>query len=538
MQFHSELEYSTIRRLYEQGLEAIVRLVTKLEDRIVHLEDLQLSDSMRTVEMLSEQIKLLQQTLEHKSLQLIEVHQLNQALSLRIRELEQCLESEDQTAAAAIQRDSHNSNQPPSLDPPWNKPQRTRSLRKKSNRHVGGQPGHRGTTLRQVSNPDDIIVHLLDVCPRCQWPLSAADTIDNLRRQVFDVRGGQLQVTEHQVRVVCCQTCRTIARPPFPSSVKAPVQYGAEARAKSLYLHLYQLIPVARTAEAMRDLFACPMSPATVQSAARICARKLIRNEQRTKAAIGQSAVAGVDETGIRINGEMFWVHVARTETLTHFEPHAKRGKAAFEAIGILNQFKGILVRDGWSSYNWYSQCRHSLCNAHLLRDLTFISEAYPSQKLWTSALARLLIEMKDAVAAARATGQTGLDIALQTSLLKRYDTVLEDAALQMRAPARASPPRINQLSPRQLLNRLTRHKREILRFMFDFAVPFDNNGAERDLRMLKLQQKISGCFRTATGATAFCRIRSYVSSVRKQSRSVLVALERAFTGKPSVVTV
>lgn len=426
---------------------------------------------------------------------------------------------------------------PPSLDPPWNKLKRTRSLRKKSTRKAGAQPGHRGVTLLQVSDPDHLVVYPLERCPHCQEPLRAADTIRCLRRQVFDVADGQQQVTEHQVRVARCQACRAIARLPFPHSVKAPVRYGAEARAKSLYLHLYQLIPVARTAEAMRDLFLCPMSPATVHHAAARCAQKLMRGEQRTKAAIRQSLVAGVDETGLRINGEVFWVHLARTETLTHFEPHAKRGKAAFDQIGIINQFKGILVRDGWSSYKWYQQCRHSLCNAHLPRDLTFIAEAYPQHNVWTNPLARLLIEIKDAVAAAKQAAQTELDAALQNAFLKRYDDLLNDAAGQVRAPARASPPRRNQLSPQQLLNRLTRNKQEILRFMFNFAVPFDNNGSERDLRMLKLQQKISGCFRTTTGAATFCRIRSYLSSARKQSRSVLTALKRAFSGKPIVFT-
>ena len=330
-----------------------------------------------------------------------------------------------------------------------------------------------------------------------------------------------------------CQVCAAIARSFFPAFVKAPVQYGAAACAKSLYLHLYQLIPIARTAEAMRDLFACPMSSATIQRAARLCAGKLVHSEQRTKAAIRQSAIAGVDETGIRVGGEVFWVHVARTETLTHLEPHAKRGKAAFDHIGIINQFKGILIRDGWSSYKWYSQCRHSLCNAHLLRDLTFIAEAYPPQQSWTNALCRLLIEMKDAVEAARQAAQTKLDAALQNVFLERYDGILSDAE---RAIARASPPKTNSLTPQQLVRRLTRNKREILCFLFDFAVPFDNNGSERDLRMLKLQQKIAGCFRTMAGSLTFCRIRSYLSSARKQGRSVPVALKGALLGKPTLL--
>jgi len=152
------------------------------------------------------------------------------------------------------------------------------------------------------------------------------------------------------------------------------VQYGVSVFSRVLYLHLYQLLPVARTQEAMRDLFGCHISQASIQRAARLCSSKLIRWEQRIKAAIRNSSVIGADETGIRINGANAWVHVARTDTLTHLASHSKRGKAAFDAIGILNQYKGTLVRDGWFSYKWYQQCRHSLCNAHLLRDLTFTS--------------------------------------------------------------------------------------------------------------------------------------------------------------------
>ncbi|HLM60056.1 MAG TPA: IS66 family transposase [Pyrinomonadaceae bacterium] len=530
------LSQSTIRRLYDQGLDSIVRLVTKLEDQIQDLTVLHTSNPQRTITVLSGEIKRLAHTLEQKTRQLTETHQLNHQLQQRIRELEQLIESETASAAPVevIKRDSHNSSAPPSSDAPWNKPKRTRSLRKKSNRAVGGQPGHRGTTLRQVGNPDRIIVHLLDACPTCNAPFSPADTIRFCKRQVFDVADGRLFVTEHRTAVNCCPACNRTARARFPAVAKAPAQYGENARAKSIYLHLYQLLPVARTAEAMRDLFACPMSAATVQRATRLCAGKLVRSEQRIKARIRDSAVIGVDETGVRVNGTVVWVHAARTDSLTHFAVHPKRGRAAFEQIGIIKQFKGTLVRDGWFSYKWYTQCRHSLCNAHLLRDLTFIEEAYPKHNAWTAALSKLLIEIKDAIALARSDQQTRLSSEQQDVFLQRYDRLLANAEQAVRgSPARRS----NQLSPRQLLNRLINNKPEILRFMVDFAVPFDNNGTERDLRMLKLQQKVSGCFRTSEGAQAFCRVRSYLSSARKQGGSVLVAIECAFAGKPVRLT-
>lgn len=281
----------------------------------------------------------------------------------------------------------------------------------------------------------------------------------------------------------------------------------------------------------MRDLFGCDISQASIQRAARFCSDKLIRCEQRIKQAIRESEVIGADETGIRINGTTAWVHVARTDTLTHLASHTNRGKAAFDAIGILNQFKGTLVRAGWFSYKQYGQCQHSLCNAHLLRNLVYIGEAEPPHKEWTDALAKLLIEIKDAVDAARNNLQFELESDLQKDFLDRYDRLTARAE----EAVRGSPsPKAAGLTAHNLLNRFIRNKAEVLKFMTDFAVPFDNNGSERDLRMLKLQQKIAGCFRTIEGVQTFCRVRSYLSSARKQSRDLLTALEMAIKGKPA----
>ena len=492
---------------------------------------LPLAPPQTTVLALSAKIKRLNLTIERKDEQLVKVHQLNYQLQLRIRELEKCLEAEN---FSDIRKDSHNSNLPPSLDLPWKKPKRTRSLRKTTGCKVGGQPGHKGVTLLQVAAPDRIIVHSIDACSSCGASLFEVEPRGFRKRQVFEIEDGKLLVIEHRGPAVCCPACRRTSFGQFPANVKAPVQYGAGVFSRLLYLHLYQLLPVARTAETMRDLFDCPVSPATVQRAARVCSGKLVRCEQRIKTAIRDSSVIGADETGIRIGGRAAWVHVARTDALTHLASHTQRGKAAIETIGILNQFKGTLVRDGWFSYNWYQQCQHSLCNAHLLRDLTFIGESEPLHEKWTNNLARLLIEIKDAIEAARSQFQTELAGDVQTNFLNRYDAVIASAERAIRG----SPEEKNSgLTPHALYKRLTKNKAEILRFMFDFAVPFDNNGSERDLRMLKLQQKISGCFRTTKGVTTFCRVRSYLSSARKQGRSLLAAIEQALRGKPIALT-
>jgi transposase len=197
------------------------------------------------------------------------------------------------------------------------------------------------------------------------------------------------------------------------------------------------LLPVARTQEAMRDLFGCDISQASIQRAARLCSAKLIRCQQRIKAAIRDSKVVGADETGIRIGGANAWVHVARTDALTHLASHTHRGQAAFNSIGILNQFKGTLVRDGWFSYKWYQQCKHSLCNAHLLRDLIYIGEAEPLHKEWTDALARLLIEIKEAVETARNSSQTEIESERRAAFFNRYDSLTAQAEEAVRGTAR-----------------------------------------------------------------------------------------------------
>lgn len=522
---------SLIRRRYDQGLDSIVRLIGDLEAEIEDLRSRHVARPQRTIDAQKAEIIRLEQTVANKDTELFEVHQINRQLQMRIRELEKFIEAGSTAAEPSVKRDSHNSNQPPSLDLPWIKPKRTRSLRKQSELKVGGQIGHEGVTLRQVAEPQRIIVHQANECRNCGAALAALSAANDFRkRQVFEIENGALAVIEHRLAAKLCSACGSISRGQFPLAVKAPVQYGTSVLSRALYLHLYQLLPVARTQEAMRDLFGCDISQASIQRAARFCSDKLIRCEQRIKQAIRESEVIGADETGVRINGANAWVHVARTETLTHLAPHTNRGKAAFDAIGILNQFKGTLVRDGWFSYKQYEQCQHSLCNAHLLRNLVYVGEAEPPHKEWTDALAKLLIEIKDAVDAARNDSQTELESNLQNDFLARYDRL----TAQAEEAVRGSPsPKAVGLTAHNLLNRFVRNKAQVLSFMTDFRVPFDNNGSERDLRMLKLQQKIAGCFRTLEGVQTFCRVRSYLSSARKQGKSLLTALEQALKSKP-----
>jgi transposase len=530
------LSEAHIRKIYAQGVEAIVRLVHRLADRIDKLEVQPIRAPQPIIASLSKELAKVKQTLTRQSQELLALQQLNHQLLRRIRELEHEVER-----GAPVARDSHNSSMPPSSDPPWKKALRTRSLRKKSGLMVGGEPGHRGATLNQSERPDHVITHAPQTCHGCGAVLHEAEVAETECRQVFDLPPVKMIVTEHRRETRRCRRCGTKAQAEFPAGVRAPAQYGPGVLAHSAYFNLYQLLPAARTSEALRDLFGCALSPATVERAGRLFSGKLVRSEQRLKAALRDSGVVGADETGMRAAGRGGWVHVARTDDLTHFAYDSRRGKDAMNEVGILPQLRGTLVRDGYLSYSRFEQCRHSLCNAHLLRELVYVAETDPAQAAWTKPLSALLIEIKEAAAEARAEGESQLSEETKSAYLRRYDRLVKRAdKLNPHQPAEAdnggdSPKKKRQpLSPsRQLVNRLLRRRDEVLCFMTDLSVPFTNNGAERDLRMLKVRQKVSGCFRTADGARDFCRVRGYLSTARKQGYPLLYALGRVLSGKP-----
>jgi len=525
-----------IQRFYYQGADAVIRVVHRLEDQLEDARAQLVRQPQPLIASLSKELQATKRTLAQKSDELIKERQLNHQLCRRVHELERELES----GASRVERDSHNSSLPPSADPPWQKVKRTRSLRRKSRLHVGGQFGHRGATLRQVARPDHIIIHTPDLCQDCGALLNQSLPTASTRRQVFDISDGRVKVTEHRVEAKHCAKCGTRTKAAFPASVRAPVQYGQGVLSRSCYLHLYQLLPVNRTSETMHDLFGCSLSPATVQRAARLSSGKLIHAELRIKAALRESSIMGADETGLRVSGSGGYIHVARTEELTHYAYDERRGKAAMDEIGILPHFRGTLVRDGFSSYQWYGQCRHSLCNAHLLRDLVFVAEVSPEQKVWTEPLTKLLLKIKRKVTATRQQPEAELTQRAKVDFLRRYDRLVRRADRLNPPPPKGAGvsdasknKSLIRPTPSSLTKRLQRRRDEVLRFMTDAGVPFDNNGSERDLRMVKLQQKISGCFRTPDGARSFCRVRSYLSTARKQGHSLLYSLERVLAGKP-----
>jgi transposase len=471
----------------------------------------------RTIESLSAQISRLKAQVERLQAEVGELQGHNLRLQRRNAELE-----------AIVAKDSHNSSRPPSTDPPWAK--RTRSLRRPSGRKPGGQVGHYGETLRLCERPNRTVEHRPRECRGCHAPLDSAHVLGHHRQQVVEVVPARLRVTEHRLAVVRCRACGKTTRGEFAEAVRSGVQYGAGVKARVLYLQQYQLLPYRRTSEAMRDLFGCRLSAGTVANIVRECSDGLVETELKIKRGLRRSPVIHADETGLRVNKRLQYVHVASNARLTHYAAAAHRGRTAIDEINVLPRYRGTCVHDGLHSYTHYTRCRHALCGVHLLRELTYFEEVSAETKAWAGSLKGLLLEMKAEVERARGEGGKRLTADRLTSMTASYDRLVAEG-LQAQPPPEV-PEQVRKQA-RNLLLRLERRKEEVLRFLSDFAVPFENNQAERDLRMVKLQQKVSGCFRTGEGARRFCRIRSYVSTARKQGRGVLHALEGACRGAP-----
>jgi transposase len=439
---------------------------------------------------------------------------------VRIQELE------DQLA-----KHSGNSGKPPSSD--GLKKPRTQSLRKKSGRKPGGQKGHRGQTLTMVETPDDIEYYSVALCPQCKTDLSDEVSEAYVRRQVFDVPPVQVEVTEHRAEVKVCPHCEQRVRADFPEGVSQPVQYGQRIRAQASYLNTYHFIPMERTVALIGDFYGHAPSPALVPAANEAMSAGIEPALTAIWLALQKEEVAHFDESGMRVTGALQWVHVSSTPLLTYLAIHAKRGREALQAIGILPQFRGRAIHDHWRSYFTYSDCEHGLCNAHHLRELQFIIDQY--HQSWAEDMKQLLLEIKKTVAETACHADT-LACEQRQDFWQRYDDILSNGFAANPPPAKPPPNkrgRKKQSPPKNLLDRLQQYKPQVLAFMDDFNVPFDNNLAERDIRMVKVKQKVSGSFRTQKGADTFCAIRSYISTVRKQGGSVIDAMQQALDGQP-----
>lgn len=458
---------------------------------------------------------------------LLEIDARIPALEQRVEELQaQVRHLQDQLA-----KNSRNSSKPPSTDG-FQKPA-PKSLRQKSTRPSGGQPGHTGQTLTMAPKPDHTERHRVERCACCGRSLADRPPDAVEKRQVHDLPPLRLIVTEHQAEMKHCP-CGHMNKAGFPEGVNAPVQYGPGLKAAAVYLKNYQFLPFERTCELLADLFGCPISEGTLANIIGECHARLEQPVEQIKAQIAQAPVAHFDESGSRVEGKLWWLHAASTANATYYDIHPRRGAEALDAIGILPDFLGRAMHDFWQPYFSYG-CAHGLCNAHHLRELIFVHEQH--HQAWAKAMIDCLLDIKQAVARARPTADCLPEDQLR-AFAARYQRILDQGYAQnplSPAPAGTKRGRRKKTQPRNLLERLDRHRQEALAFMYDFRVPFDNNLAERDIRMMKVQQKISGLFRSEAGAKAFCRIRSYISTARKNAINVIEAVARAFAGNPFV---
>jgi len=431
-----------------------------------------------------------------------------------------------------LKQNSSNSSRPPSSDG-YNKPS-PQSSRTPTSRRSGGQNGHPGNTLKAVAKPDQVMVHPLQLCLGCDHSLGRQPILGHEKRQVFDLPDLQLIVTEHQAEIRLCPYCGRRMTAHFPSEVQAPTQYGPRLMAWWAYLRVQQLLPLERIAQMTFDLFKIQVSEATLQSAIQTASLKLDGFEAKTKDLLQKAKLAHADETGLRVAGQPHWLHNLSTRLLTWYGVHRKRGFVAINAFGILTRFRGRLIHDCWSPYFVLKHCLHGLCNAHLLRELTFLHEV--QNQIWAGKMHALLLEMYQFVAQRR---EIASKITPPQKYLwrKRYRRLLREgwAANPSRLPAHRKRGRPKRTKAQNLLDRLQRHQNFVLAFLYDFRVPFTNNQAEQDIRMVKVQQKISGAFRTPEGARIFARIRSYVSTVRKHRRDVFRDMVRLFQNRPFI---
>jgi transposase len=438
----------------------------------------------------------------------------NAVLKARIAELER-----------RLGLNSTNSSKPPSSDG-LKKPARVKSLRERSGKKPGGQKGHKGETLRQSAAPDEIVDHHPAACAECGAALTPKMAKGHIARQVFDLPEPQpLVVTEHRSHECRCVCCGATTRAAFPEGVNAPVQYGARIVAFVVYLLHYQLLPEDRLVALMTDLFGVRLCAATVANMSRSCANRLEGFAQTIRDLVAGAPVKHMDETGFRIAGKTQWLHVACTALLTFYRVCARRGS-------LLANVVGVVVHDHWKPYYTMQGVRHALCNAHHLRELKALVEI--EKEDWAR---KMQILLRRAAHAANVARERNVDLKprLIERFQRRYDAILaEGLAFHEAQPPLVRAATIRSVKKRgreprrtghNLITRLITRKEDTLRFLVDPAVPFTNNQAERDARMMKLRQKISGGFRSLEGASDFATIRSFISTAKKQGWKIIDAL-------------
>jgi transposase len=422
-----------------------------------------------------------------------------------------------------LNKDSHNSNKPPSTDDPYKNT--IKNNREKSGKKPGGQFGHKGNTLRKVENPDKVILHSVFRCIQCEADLTQTKLDDYETRQVFDTPKITRIVTEHRAEIRNCPCCGFKNKAEFPVNVINHTQYGENIKTHILYLKNHALVPFEKLSEIFFEIMGIKISQGTIENFQKEISKSLIDYELKQKENILKAPVINVDETGYMVKGELNWLHLAATELLTLYFPHIKRGSEGIRAMGILDKYTGICIHDGWKSYYDFL-CRHGLCNVHHLRELLFLYEEMNQDWAWDMGglLKRIKIAKED---------RFPIDIINKREFEKEYNEIIERGYLENPIPKKIHGKRGRQKKGKVicLLDRLREYKDQVLLFMNEKDVPFSNNLAERDIRMMKVQQKISGAFRSESGAENFCRIRGFISTIRKKGQNIYQALVNSLYG-------
>ena len=430
-----------------------------------------------------------------------------------------------------LKRNSKNSSQPPSSDG-LSKPS-PNNHRKSSGKKRGGQIGHPGSHLSTMVDPDEVIKYMPSDCCECHLKDKCEDiaNIDETRYIIDAIV--EVKITAHQTLTIDCPLHRRMKRGAFPDNIKAPVQYGHNLQALVVSLNTIGAVSVNRTHKILSSVFNIPLSTGTINGIVSRCATKLDGVIEYIRERAAASKIVNCDETGTRVNGQTMWVHNASNTEYTHLSIHEKRGSEGMEAGGVLPMFFGTAVHDCWAPYWKYDEIKHALCCAHILRELTGVEENYPEQK-WATAFKKLLLKMK----AVKEKGkQSGKEISRY--YLEKFDSLYDKIIKQ----AYRKNPKIESTIKKRgrkkkgvvlsLIDRLATYKESICLFVNDITVPFDNNQAERDIRMIKTKTKVSGCFRSIEGARDYLKIMSYIGTATKQKYNPYEAIRQAILGEP-----
>jgi transposase len=455
----------------------------------------------------------------------------NNKLKTEVKDL--TVEVKDLTSL--LRKNSENSSKPPSSDGLRKKPVIPGSQRIRTGKSQGGQKGHKGSTLVLLSEPTRFTHHKARACG-CGFDLCASKVRHTVQTDVVDIEAGAGVVTRHTREVKRCPSCKKNVTAKLPEGIagRSSSEYGPKIKGLAAYLAVEHFIPGRRTAGILKAVFGIGISTGSIARWLTEASRALAGFEEAVKKELIKSPALNADETGARCAGSLSWIHSASTARLTLFEVHKSRGFDAMSEMGILPKFRGVVVHDHFKAYFRFTECVHALCNAHILRELKFLEEG---GAVWAKRMSTLLVAMSHCVRSAKEAGSVEISRSLKKRFLKRYRKYLKSGLKYHRendpvftAGARG---RVKQSKGKNLLDRLSKFRDEVLRFMNDFAVPFTNNQAEQDIRMNKVKLKISGCFRSILGAKEFCRIRSYLSTMRKQHRPILEAICAVFTNRP-----